>query len=174
MCLSTTPFSTQGLTENTDIWGAPADIIDMRNQNFYKIQSGTYFTLQTDDPETKPLPSFRLLELQWFLQRVMGMAGAADVYLPSLSESGSDISEIENSDLQLNNEEDLESEVPDLQHDSEEDPVFSETLSSPAKLVYDNSNLSIHHPKHQEAEGKGEGEGEGEGRQVAMLHKGIH
>jgi len=93
---------------------------------------------------------------------------------PPFSESGSDTSEIENPDLQLDNEEDLVSsqplEVPDLQTDSEEDPVFSQTSSSPTKLVYNSSNLSIHHPKHQEAEG----EGEGEGRQVAIFYEGMH
>jgi hypothetical protein len=35
--------------------------------------------MKTDDVEARPLPSVALLELQWFLQRVMGMAGAADL-----------------------------------------------------------------------------------------------
>ena len=42
------------------------------------IKSGDLFELKTDDPEARPLPSMALLEMQWFLQRVMGMAGAAD------------------------------------------------------------------------------------------------
>jgi hypothetical protein len=43
-----------------------------------RIKSGDLFELKTDDPEARPLPSMELLEMQWFLQRVMGMAGAAD------------------------------------------------------------------------------------------------
>jgi hypothetical protein len=37
------------------------------------------FEITTDNPEVRPLSSIALLEMQWFLQRVIGMAGAADV-----------------------------------------------------------------------------------------------
>lgn len=153
--LLTTPFSTEGLSQNTDVLGGGAVKLFREDGGEEKIQSGDFFTLQTDDPETKPLPSFTILELQWFLQRVMGMAGAADVNWPPLSDSGSDISDMEPADLELDEEEDLFSSLP---------------LYSPTKLVYnDNSNLLMH-SKHQEANGEGEGEGEGakQGRQVAM------
>jgi hypothetical protein len=43
------------------------------------IKSSDQFVMTTDDVEARPLPSFALLQLQWFLQRVMGMAGAADL-----------------------------------------------------------------------------------------------
>ena len=33
------------------------------------------FTVTTNDPDKKPLPSFKLLELQWILQRVVAMSG---------------------------------------------------------------------------------------------------
>ena len=152
MSLVTTPFSTEGLNRNADISsGIAAKLFkeDEGDENVPPIRSGDYFTLQTDDPETKPLPSFVLLELQWFLQRVMGMAGAADVYWPSLSDSGSDISEVELPDLELNKEEDL---------------LSSQPLSSPPSHGHNkNSNLPMH-PKHQEAEGYGAGEG---GRDLA-------
>lgn len=42
------------------------------------IRSGTRFTITTDDPVDKPLPSFELLELQWHLGRVAAMQGAAE------------------------------------------------------------------------------------------------
>ena len=42
-----------------------------------RIYSGEVFTLTTDDPEKRPLPSVELLEMQWFLQRLVGMCGAA-------------------------------------------------------------------------------------------------
>jgi hypothetical protein len=41
------------------------------------IQSGDTFTLATDDPIHKPLPSWELLEMQWCLQRITAMSGAA-------------------------------------------------------------------------------------------------
>ncbi|EEP81424.1 predicted protein [Uncinocarpus reesii 1704] len=44
------------------------------------IVSGTVLTLHTDDPETKPLPSIALLEMQWFLHRLTAMSGAANVF----------------------------------------------------------------------------------------------
>jgi hypothetical protein len=53
-----------------------------------RIKSGDYSKIQTDDPDKKPLPSFELIELQWFLQHIQGMAGAADINWPSFSESG--------------------------------------------------------------------------------------
>ena len=156
MNLLTMPFSTAELIQNTDtVAGGAAMLIreDGGVENISAIRSGDYFTLQTDDPETKPLPSFTLLELQWFLQRVMGMAGAADVDWPSLSDSGSDISDVE---------------LPDLELDKEEDLFSSQPLSSPTKLVCnDNSNLP-RQLKHQEAKGDGDGEGAEQGGQVAM------
>ena len=41
------------------------------------ICSGELFTLTTKDPENLPLPSMELLEMQWILQRLVGMSGAA-------------------------------------------------------------------------------------------------
>lgn len=40
------------------------------------IASGDVFTVTTSDPETMPLPSWALLETQWFLRQVAGMSGA--------------------------------------------------------------------------------------------------
>lgn len=42
------------------------------------IQSGDIFTLTTDDPGSRPLPSWELLEMQWILQRITAMSGAAE------------------------------------------------------------------------------------------------
>ena len=41
-----------------------------------QIQSEDIFCLTTDDPEIRPLPSWHLLEMQWFLQRLTAMSGA--------------------------------------------------------------------------------------------------
>jgi hypothetical protein len=141
--LTTTPISTKGLEQTAGVW--------LFDKNGKKIQSGDYFELQTDDPIQKPLPSFELLELQWFLHRIQGMAGAADVEWPSLSDSGSDISDVELPDLELG-EEDLSL-------------LSSQPLSSPTSLVCNNNSNLPMHPKHQDAEGDGAGEG---GRDLAM------
>jgi hypothetical protein len=86
--LLTTPSSTEGLDQNIGAFGGAVQLYSFWNKR--TIQSGDYFKLQTDDPETKPLPSFQLLELQWFLQRIQGMVGAADFDWPPYSDSGSD------------------------------------------------------------------------------------
>jgi hypothetical protein len=44
------------------------------------IYSGQEFSLTTDDPVKHPLPHYELLEMQWILQRVTAMSGAADIY----------------------------------------------------------------------------------------------
>ena len=41
------------------------------------IRSGETFTFTTKDPKNLPLPSVELLEMQWVLQRLVGMSGAA-------------------------------------------------------------------------------------------------
>jgi hypothetical protein len=43
------------------------------------IRSGDEIRLETEDPENLPLPSWELLEMQWFLNRVVAISGAADV-----------------------------------------------------------------------------------------------
>ena len=90
MSLTTIPISTQGLEQTAGIW--------LFNKNGKKIQSGDCFELQTDDPIQKPLPNFELLELQWFLQRIQGMAGAVDVdweaWLDTDSDSDNAIEEV--------------------------------------------------------------------------------
>jgi hypothetical protein len=42
-----------------------------------RIRSGDTFTFTTKDPKNLPLPSMELLEMQWVLQRLVGMSGAA-------------------------------------------------------------------------------------------------
>lgn len=68
------PDSTKGLREYKT-----ARLCDARGSAPVYIKTGDCFTITTDDPDKRPLPSYALLEMQWFLQRVTGMAGAADV-----------------------------------------------------------------------------------------------
>jgi hypothetical protein len=129
MSLTTTPISTQGLKQTAGIW--------LFDKNEKKIQSGDCFALQTDDPIQKPLPSFELLELQWALHRIQGMAGAADV---DWEASDSD-NEIE--------------EAPSLDDDVEDFSLVSEeSLCSPAKPNHPC------YPKHVTAEVEVEGQGD--------------
>jgi hypothetical protein len=45
---------------------------------FRGIRSGKVFTITTKDPVRLPLPSWPLLEMQWYLQRVVAMSAAAE------------------------------------------------------------------------------------------------
>lgn len=42
------------------------------------LYSGEVLTLKTHNPQTHPLPDVRLLELQWILNRVAAIRGAAE------------------------------------------------------------------------------------------------
>ncbi|EUC44706.1 hypothetical protein COCMIDRAFT_97562 [Bipolaris oryzae ATCC 44560] len=57
----------------------PLDRIDPDDDKYRKpLESGTRFVMTTDDPEKRPLPDSGLLTLQWHLQRVLAMTGAAE------------------------------------------------------------------------------------------------
>jgi hypothetical protein len=58
------------------------------DRSISRICSGETFTFTTKDPKNLPLPSLELLEMQWFLQRLVGMSGAAG--WPSLDEIDDD------------------------------------------------------------------------------------
>jgi hypothetical protein len=58
-----------------------------------RICSGETFTFTTKDPKNQPLPSMELLEMQWILQRLVGMSGAAG--WPSLDDIDDDSAENE-------------------------------------------------------------------------------
>ncbi len=166
MSFLTRAISTEGINEITISGGG---VSRLRNKDNVQVTSGDYFQIQTDDPAKKPLPSFKLLELQWFIHRVIGMAGAADVYWPSLSESGSDIDEIEGEYMLEDMFEDEVKEynskrIPGLTPDivvsgsSENDPT-----SPPTALPRDRLNIPDR-SKHLE-----EGEGNTEQSQMDVL-----
>jgi hypothetical protein len=58
------------------------------DRSISRIRSGETFTFTTKDPKNLPLPSLELLEMQWVLQRLVGMSGAAG--WPSLDEIDDD------------------------------------------------------------------------------------
>lgn len=49
-----------------------------KNDSIQHICSGDTFTFTTEDPETLPLPSMELLDMQWILLRLVAMCGAAE------------------------------------------------------------------------------------------------
>ncbi len=44
------------------------------------IKSGDIITMRTDDVDLRPLPSIKILEMKWLLQRIVGMSGAGEVF----------------------------------------------------------------------------------------------
>ncbi|KAJ9239662.1 hypothetical protein DTO169E5_4174 [Paecilomyces variotii] len=44
-----------------------------------RMISGDMITITTENPDTNPLPSFDLLQMQWILHRLVAISGAADV-----------------------------------------------------------------------------------------------
>ncbi|EGC42042.1 conserved hypothetical protein [Histoplasma capsulatum var. duboisii H88] len=56
-------------------------------QDGHLIKSGEIIELMTADPANKPLPDWDLLELQWVMQRLTALRGAADIFDSVHSES---------------------------------------------------------------------------------------
>jgi len=71
--LLTEPTSSKGL----DVVGVDLLTRMQDDGSSPRIRSGDVFTLTTKDPDKLPLPSVELLEMQWVLQRLVGMSGAA-------------------------------------------------------------------------------------------------
>lgn len=40
------------------------------------VESGDVFKLTTENPESHPLPNWDILDMQWFMQRLVAMSGA--------------------------------------------------------------------------------------------------
>jgi hypothetical protein len=79
--LLTEPESSRGLYGDKD-YSLPVLTGTYRDNGeplYRAIASGDVFTITTHDPEHLPLPSWSLLEMQWYLQRIAGMSGAAEV-----------------------------------------------------------------------------------------------
>jgi hypothetical protein len=150
--LTTIPLSTRNLESNDE-----TRLIDCRQSEDRRIKSGDLFELTTDDPEARPLPSMALLEMQWFLQRVMGMAGAANELKDSechFSDNGlynrvpyNDGDNISN----LGEFDEDEGDISNLGLDEGRDESFLSHITSLSDpVIPDNSGVipSIEAPKH--------------------------
>ena len=71
------PLSSEGLSLIEDEENEVNWLTYRKDKSPRDIQSGDIFILTTDDPDNKPLPNYEFLEMQWFLQRVTAMSGAA-------------------------------------------------------------------------------------------------
>ena len=71
-------------------------LIRYENGSPRMIRSGETFTFTTKDPTNLPLPSLELLEMQWVLQRLVGMSGAAG--WPSLDDDDDDDDTVDTDD----------------------------------------------------------------------------
>ena len=69
-------LSRPSLPGNLDPGSDGLGLLNVRTSG--KICSGDEIWLETEDPESLPLPDWRLLEMQWFLNRVTAMSGAAE------------------------------------------------------------------------------------------------
>ncbi|OAL69989.1 hypothetical protein A7D00_6028 [Trichophyton violaceum] len=57
----------------------PKDIAICSSRDEHIIRSGEVIELITKDPEKLPLPDWHILEMQWVLQRLVALKGAADI-----------------------------------------------------------------------------------------------
>jgi hypothetical protein len=77
--LLTEPTSSEGLEVVVNKSGKRYWLGHLKNDGSppHMIHSGEMFTFTTTDPKKLPLPSVELLEMQWVLQRLVGISGAA-------------------------------------------------------------------------------------------------
>jgi hypothetical protein len=137
MSLCTLPSSTEALDQNEGAFDyGQTRLVDKEGKC---IKSGDIFDLKTDDPIKKPLPNFKLLELQWFLTRVIGMAGAAFPYEPGSGDRS-------------------DGDVPGLDLDEVGDASFLSEIP-PQELSYEVNKLLADSPKHRTEESEGNGVG---------------
>jgi hypothetical protein len=77
-----------GRFDSVDLSARPGSSLNLSNvngnrlfdENGTMIHSGMRFTFTTENPVTHPLPSFELLSMQWHLNRIVSMSGAAGLY----------------------------------------------------------------------------------------------
>ncbi|KJK63781.1 hypothetical protein P875_00064752 [Aspergillus parasiticus SU-1] len=88
------------------------------------IYSGQLVTMTTRDPELMPLPSFDLLQMQWFLNLIAAMSGVADVTNKELDEELEDVSEGFSDDGDMVRETSEESSEEE-EEEEDDDDVFA-------------------------------------------------
>lgn len=59
--------------------GGPVNSRLIDHDSVQLIQSGHRITMTTNDPVENPLPKWEIMEMQWFLNRIVAISGAAGV-----------------------------------------------------------------------------------------------
>lgn len=74
------PLSSSGVDSTRSKLNSPIQLlVEFSPEDIRRVKTGDRFVLKTGDPEHLPLPSRDLLELQFHLQKIASMAGAAGV-----------------------------------------------------------------------------------------------
>jgi hypothetical protein len=174
MSLLTTPFSTEELDQNEGAYDHGSTML-FNLHTRKPIKFGEFFELQTDDPDTMPLPSFKLLEMQWFLQRVAGMAGAADSYDADWEDDSGNNEEINDMGLDKVGDHleqwifDSDKDVSNLGLDERDTSLVSTDPSLPASPQFlRKDNLASNH-HIEKAEGDAVREGVGDKDRVRVI-----
>jgi HNH endonuclease len=154
MSLLTTPFSTKDLDRNEGAFDTDTGKVRLLDGRDKIIKSGDFFELKTDNAIERPLPSFKLLEMQWFLQRVIGMAGAAGPYEDWLDEDSDEDEEMCNPGLD---------EVGDASF------LFTNpSLPDSPQFLRGDTLPVVEGSKHHTGEAEGDETGDGDGARVSI------
>lgn len=79
------PLSSQGLYSSNDQHDRPMDVvITLDSEVLHVVRTGDKFVLRTSDPVNRPLPSKKVLDFQFVLQRVVSLAGVGREGLVSI------------------------------------------------------------------------------------------
>jgi hypothetical protein len=71
--IMTTQKPSRGLTGSSGSWLA----FEGSNESLKKVETGDVFKIRSNNLDTHPLPDLEILEMQWVLQRLVSMSGAA-------------------------------------------------------------------------------------------------
>ncbi|KAK2875674.1 hypothetical protein FQN49_001507 [Arthroderma sp. PD_2] len=111
-----------------------------------KVVSGTEIVMKTSDPDNLPLPDWDLLDLQWVLQRLTALSGAADVYDDYDDDDSSEIQlssdvfydELDNGDGDIHIHDDIPSPDQDV-----EPFCLSPRVPKSGRTTYESADLPV-------------------------------
>jgi hypothetical protein len=95
-----------------------------------KIKSGDVLVFHTEDPVNLPLPSIDLLNMQWLLNRLLAMSGAADA--PELDEEEAEDEDTgEEGVVEVVEEKEIQSPILEISQIGENRPCATAAYTSP-------------------------------------------
>ena len=107
-----------------DLLTKPEDVLTEQpcQQGRKLFESGTFFTIKAEDPDE--LPSWEILEMQWNLQRLAAMSGAADVDLENFDDDNDPEIPVLTRHILQQKRGDYEWSEPEISSESEAEMVF--------------------------------------------------